>query len=188
MQRDMLRTDAGAFAAVGAAGDDVEGPDDVEHIFLKRIGDGLVLKARIVVVEHALFARARGTHVAARVAADAARQLAAPEGVALLGCHGFELLNLVEPAAVHVFLALLAKQLVIADDLFTLAGLALEQQRIGLFDRFLAVDRGNAKSFAILRHCCDTGKALLLDGLHVAHPSALYADGVDRLAQDAVLL
>ena len=73
MQRDMLWTDAGAFAAVGAAGDDVEGPDDVEHIFLERIGDGLVIKAGIEVVEHALFARARRTHVAARVAADAAR-------------------------------------------------------------------------------------------------------------------
>ena len=98
-----------------------------------------------MVVEHALFARARGTHVAARVAADAARQLAAPERVALLGCHGFELLNLVEPAAVHVFLALLAKQLVKADDLFAFARLALEQQRVGLFDRLITVDRGNAQ-------------------------------------------
>ena len=45
MQRDMLWTDAGAFAAVGAAGDDVERTDDVEHVFLKGIGDGLVFKA-----------------------------------------------------------------------------------------------------------------------------------------------
>ena len=97
-------------------------------------------------------------------------------------------MNLGKTAAVRIFLALFAKQLVIADDLFTLAGLALEQQRIGLFDRFLAVDRGNAQVFAVFRDCCDTGKALLLDGLHVAHPAALYADGVDRLAQDAVLL
>ena len=61
MQRDMLRTDAGAFTAVGAPGDDVEGTDDMEHVLLERIGNGLVLKAGIVVVEHALFARAGHT-------------------------------------------------------------------------------------------------------------------------------
>ena len=52
----MLRTDTGAFAAVGAAGDDVEGPDNVEHVLLERVGDGLILKARVMVVEHTLFA------------------------------------------------------------------------------------------------------------------------------------
>ena len=100
----------------------MERADDMEHVLLKGICNGLVFKAGIVIVKHALFARAGGTDVAAGVAADAARQLAAPERVALLGCHGFELLNLVEPAAVHVFLALLAKQLVKDHKLFALTG------------------------------------------------------------------
>ena len=166
----------------------MEGTDDMEHVLLERIGNGLVLKAGIVVVEHALFARAGGTDVAAGVAADAARQLAAPEGVALLCRHGLEFFNLGKTAAVRIFLALRTEQLVEADEFFALAGLALEQQRIGLLDRPLTVDRGNAQVFAVFRDCRDTGKSQFLDGFHVAHAVALYADGVDCLAQDAVLL
>ncbi len=59
VQRDMLRTDARAFAAVGAAAGDVERADDVEHVFLKAVGGGLVGNAGIGVVEHALFDTSR---------------------------------------------------------------------------------------------------------------------------------
>lgn len=103
----------------------MEGTDDMEHVLLERIGNGLVLKAGIVVVEHALFARAGGTDVAAGVAADAARQFAAPEGVALLCRHGLEFFNLGKTAAVRIFLALRTEQLVEADEFLLLQVLHL---------------------------------------------------------------
>ena len=166
----------------------MERTDDVEHVFLKGIGDGLVFKAGIVVVKHAFFARARRTYVAARVAADAARELAAPECVALLRRHRLELCDLVKAAAVRILLTLFAEQLVEADDLFALAGPALEQQRVGFPDGLVAVDGGELQLFAVFRDGGHTGGAQGLDGLHVAHAVALHADGIDILTQDAVLL
>ena len=96
-------------------------------------------------------------------------------------------MHLVKAAAVRGFLTLLTEQLVEADDFFALARFALEQQRIGLFDCFLAVERGNAQIFAVLRDRRHTGRALSLDFFHVAHAVTLHADGIDSLTQDAVL-
>ena len=85
VQRDTLGAYTAAFAAVGAAACHVEGADDVEHILLEGVDSRLLGHAGVGVVEYALLAGAGRTSVAARVAANAARELAAPEFKALLG-------------------------------------------------------------------------------------------------------
>ena len=121
----MLRTNSGALAAVSAARGHMERPDDMEHVFLERIGRGLVVRAEVVIIKHALFAAARGAHVAAGVAADAARQLAAPESETFFRRHGFELCYLVEAVIVGDLFTLFTDQLVEADDLLALAARAM---------------------------------------------------------------
>ena len=187
MQRDVLRADARALAAVGAAGGHVEGPDDVEHVLLERVGGGLVARAGVRVVEDALFAAARRTDVAAGVAADAAGQLAAPEAVALLGRHFFELLHLGEAARV-LLLALLADELVEHDELMALADCAALQQCVLFGDRLFAVQGLGDEALALLAHGRHALAAGGLDFLDVAGAVALDADDVHVFAQDAVLL
>ena len=84
VERDILRTDSGAFAAVGASTRNMEGTDDMEHLFFKAVGNRLVFHTRLRVVEHALFAGAGRTYIAAGVASDTSRQLVLPEGKAFV--------------------------------------------------------------------------------------------------------
>ena len=187
MQRDVLRADARALAAVGAAGGHVEGPDDVEHVLLERVGGGLVARAGVRVVEDALFAAARRADVAAGVAADAAGELSAPEAVALLRGHSLQLFDLGKAARV-LLLALLAQQLVIDDQLVALADGAAVQQRVLFGHPVLAVERLGDEIAALLADGRDAVAPGGLDFLNVAGAVALDADHVDVLAQNAVLL
>ena len=121
----------------------MERPDDVEEVLLKVACRRLVVGSKIMIVKHARLARAGGTDVPAGVAADAARELPAPEREPLFGAHCFQPLDLIKPMTLGTVFPLLAQQLVEDHELFTLAGLALEKQRVRFFHRLFAVNRGN---------------------------------------------
>ena len=186
MKRDMLRADAGAFAAIRAASGHMEGADDVEQLFLKGVGRRLVLHAGIRVVEHALFAGAGRADVAAGVAADAARKLVLPEGIALVGRHALEPLDLVKAVRVeHV--AVLAEQLVIGN---VLPGLAVDAA-VGQQLRARQRERAVIERFDRDRVAFDGERGQLPGAVAqlaaVEHPVAGHADCVDLLAVKAVL-
>ena len=165
----------------------MERADDMEEIFFKGVRGGLVLHAGIVVVKHAFFAGAGRADVAAGIAADAAGELIAPEGEALLRRHALQPLDFGKAGAV-LFLALLADQLVEADDFLALAGFALAEQHVRAVQRNVAVDRPGGERIAAVFDGGHTGSAAGLDFFNVAHAFALHADGVDVFAQNAVLL
>ena len=187
MQRDVLRADTRALAAVGAAGGNVERPDDVEEILFKIVCSGLVVGAERVIVKDALFAGARRADIAAGVAADTARKLTAPERKTLLRRHSLQLFDRFK-ARVAAVLALFAEQLVKICDPLRLADRAAFEQRVLLRSGFFAVQRRDEQLLAAFLH---TGYALKAKGLQlfdVARSVALYADDVDILLRNAVLL
>ena len=75
MQRNVLRTDPGAFTAIGAAGGHMERADDMEEVFFEVACRSLVVGPQVMIVKHAGFARTCRTDVPAGVAADAAGKL-----------------------------------------------------------------------------------------------------------------
>ena len=165
----------------------MEGADDVEEVFLKIVRSRLVVGPEGMVIEHAFLTRARRTDVPAGVAADAARELPAPEGEALLGRHGLELPDRLKARRAAV-LTLLAQQLVKADELSGLADRAALQKGVFFCHGLFAVERLDAQRVAIFLHGGHALAAECSQLFHVTDAVALHAHGIDRLTRDAVLL
>jgi hypothetical protein len=71
VERNVLGTNSGALSTVCASACNVEGPDNVEHFFLKAICRRLVLYTRSRVIKYALLAGASRTNVTASITAYA---------------------------------------------------------------------------------------------------------------------
>ena len=74
-----MRTDTGAFTAVGASTGNVKGSNNMKHRFLKAVYGRLAFNTRIGIVKYTLFAGAGRADVAAGIAANAFGKLVLPE-------------------------------------------------------------------------------------------------------------
>ena len=102
----------------------MERADDMEEVFFEVACRSLVVGPQVMIVKHAGFARTCRTDVPAGVAADAARELPAPEREPLFWAHCFQPLDLLKSTAVGTIFSLLAEQLVEDHKLFALTGRA----------------------------------------------------------------
>ena len=119
---------------------------DVEHLFLKAICGGFVFHAGIRVIENALFAGASGAGITASVATDATGKLVLPESKSFIGCHSFDLCNLVETVG-SKNVAVFAHQFIVGHVLFALAvDAAFGQNCVGFHqNRCVVIQRGNGE-------------------------------------------
>ena len=186
VQRNVLRANAGTFAAIGAATDHMERADDVEHLFLKAVCRRLVLHAGVRVVEHALFARAGRADITAGVAADAAGKLILPESEPLVRRHFFQLFHLVKPRAVQ-HLAVLAEQLVIGNVLFRFTVYAAIGQKLCSFQRLCAVIQRIDQHLVALLTDGDDAVGGFTDAVYVQHTVAGHADRIHLFTVKAML-
>ena len=85
MQRDMLRANARAFAAVGTSACNMERTDNVEHLLFEGIHICLLCGIVLIAIKYALTAATCRTYVSASVATNALAQFLAEEFKLLLG-------------------------------------------------------------------------------------------------------
>ena len=139
------------------------------------------------VVKHALLAGAGGADIAAGVATDAPRQLAAPESIALVRRHGLQFFHLVKTAAIGFDLAIVSDQLVIDHVFFALAGKAPAGGGLKSLDRTVAVNGLHRVNAVLENDAGDTGQPHVLQLFHIGLAITFNADDINLVAVNAVL-
>ena len=186
---DSLRTNARTFTAPSAASGNVEGTNDMIQLLLHLVRIRLAGNRSVRLIKNTLLTAARRADIAAGIAADALRQLALPEGKALLRAHRFKLLDLGELIAGKLWHRQRLAQLLVRNFISSaLAHHALVQQHVSLRQALFTIGSAHNNLVAVHAHADNALSSGSLNLFDIQHTAARRTDCINKLTLNAVIL